>query len=166
MAAALLTLVLLQRHGMDGLSSGLTGAAVAALLIAASDHLLGRANPQEANGIAGAALRKADPARVATKLAGLLLTLALIAFAYWLFPEYHGSFYNPFWFSLSVIGPGLLVAAPFYFWWMDRRLENPRDAYWHAGHLLNGKWRTAEWGVIHQHFLGWLVKAFPRRPAN
>lgn len=160
MAAALLALALLQRHGMDALPSGLIAAAIAALLIAASDYFQGHANPQEANGIAAAPLRKADAARIATKLAGLLLTLALLAFAYWLFPEYHGSFYDPFWFSLRYVGSGLLVAAPFYFWWMDRRLDNPHDAYWQVGRLLYRNWRGAEWGAIHQHFLGWLVKGF------
>src|ERR1700744_2089709 len=35
--------------------------------------------------------------RVGTRLVGLIATLGLVAFAYWLFPEYHGDFYNPFW---------------------------------------------------------------------
>ncbi|HWU68702.1 MAG TPA: isoprenylcysteine carboxylmethyltransferase family protein [Stenotrophobium sp.] len=158
--AALATLVVLQRHGLDALDSGLISAVTAAVVMIAGDRILGRANPKEAAGYAGTPLRAASGRRVAKKIAGLLLTAAVIAFAYWLFPEYHGSFYDPFWYSLGIIGPGLLIAAPFYFWWMDRRLEDPHDGYWHAGHLLAGGWRSADWPVIHQHFLGWLVKAF------
>src|SRR5713226_472179 len=54
--------------------------------------------------------RPPDFRRVATKVLGLLVTLAPIAFAYWAFPEYQGSFYDPlygtlrrFWLSLVVI---------------------------------------------------------------
>ncbi|MGH8457097.1 MAG: isoprenylcysteine carboxylmethyltransferase family protein, partial [Stenotrophobium sp.] len=160
MAAALLALALLLRQGVDPLVCGLLAASVAAVLILASDLAWGRANPAEDGDVSRAPLRTADAGRVATKLAGLMLTLALIAFAYWLFPEYHGTFYNPFWFALGYVGSALLIASPLYFWWMDSRLAEPRDAYWHTGRLLFGGWGNAEWGVIGQHFLGWTVKAF------
>lgn len=102
--------------------------------------------------------------RIATKLFGLLLTLGLIALVYWLFPEYHGSFYDPFWgFLEALLWPFALLLVP-YFAWTDMRLAEPRDSYWHLGYLpfalLNDKTAEIDGAALKSHFMGWTVKAF------
>jgi protein-S-isoprenylcysteine O-methyltransferase Ste14 len=117
--------------------------------------------------------RPPDLVRVATKLLGLLLTVSLIALAYWAFPEYQGTFYDPllgkqprplamfgeqgvlrqFWLSLVIIGFT-------YIWFVDGLLRDPRDAYWQLGRVLLGRFSDARGAEIANHFRGWLVKAY------
>ncbi|HEX9138561.1 MAG TPA: hypothetical protein VF848_02140, partial [Steroidobacteraceae bacterium] len=109
--------------------------------------------------LAATSLRPIDIGRVALRLLGLTATLALIALAYWLFPEYGSSFYNPYWQFLRALAPvGLLV--PFYFVWADTRVAEPRDEFVQFGQLLCGRWRDLDPLVIKRHLLGWTVKAF------
>jgi protein-S-isoprenylcysteine O-methyltransferase Ste14 len=103
--------------------------------------------------------RPLDLARVARRLAGFAATLALVALAYWLLPEYHGGFYAPYWRLLALAAPALLLVPP-YFLWADRRLVDPEDEYLAVGRLVVGGWRDTDWARIGQHFLGWTVKAF------
>lgn len=98
--------------------------------------------------------------RVILKVAGLLLTLAPFAFGYWIFPEYNGSFYNPYYNLLLRFWPGLTASAILYITIVDGHMREPRDAYWQLGRLLLGKWRDLDAGRVWNHYLGWLVKAF------
>ncbi|HEY4016167.1 MAG TPA: hypothetical protein VGM06_22685 [Polyangiaceae bacterium] len=101
-----------------------------------------------------------DMARVGTKLLGLLATIAPIAFVYWVFPEYQGSFYDPLYSTLRSNWLALVVIAVTYVWFLDGVMVQPRDAYWQLGRLLlfhPGDVRKAE---IANHFRGWLVKAY------
>jgi len=97
--------------------------------------------------------------RIAIKLLALYTIWGLIAFIYWLFPEYHGSFYQPYWALLFPAMPWLIVLAIPYFWFVDQRMENPEDGYYRLGQSLLGK-RKLDKSVIIQLLLGWLVKLF------
>jgi protein-S-isoprenylcysteine O-methyltransferase Ste14 len=101
-----------------------------------------------------------DYGRVATKLVGLGVTLGLIAFAYWQFPEYHGNFYDPFYSCLRRVGLPLLVATPAYVTLVDGIMIQPRDAYWQLGRFVLGHKGDAKGADLANHFRGWLVKAF------
>ena len=103
--------------------------------------------------------RAVDYQRVGLAVLGLLATLSLIALAYWLFPEYHGDFYQPYWQFLSTLAP-LIVLVPPYFIWADRRTPQPRDEFVELGRLVIGQWREVDRALIQRHLLGWTVKAF------
>jgi hypothetical protein len=108
---------------------------------------------------ARAPLRPLNLRRVGVRFCGIIATLALVAFAYWLFPEYGGDFYRPYWQFLRTIAP-LGVAVPFYLVWLDRRATEMRDEYYEFGALVLGGWRTVDRVMIARHLLGWTVKAF------
>ena len=103
--------------------------------------------------------------RVVLKSVGLWATIALIAAAYGIFKEYHGSFYDPFWAVLRVVGaPFALLSLP-YIAWVDCRMRDPRDGYWHlgaaiAGSLLGVPRSDVDSRELARHGRAWLVKAF------
>jgi Isoprenylcysteine carboxyl methyltransferase (ICMT) family len=106
--------------------------------------------------------KRADAARVATKLAGLIGSVGFVAALYWLTPEYHlgGTFYGNYYLALQVLLPVWALIAPVYIYYVDRRLAQPRDGLWQMGRLVLLQWRGLEPRVIWQHLLGWLVKGF------
>jgi Isoprenylcysteine carboxyl methyltransferase (ICMT) family len=112
-----------------------------------------------ASGLASAARGAWNARRVAVRLAGLAATLGLIAFIYWLLPEYAGNFYQPFWNYLRTLWPVLLL-VPFYFAWIDTRLATDDDEYLAFGRLLLGHWHEINYSLIRRHLLGWTVKGF------
>ena len=89
----------------------------------------------------------------------MLATLGLVAFTYWLLPEYGGDFYDPYWQFLKSLAP-LAALIPFYLVWSDRRIAEPLDEYYAFGALVLGGWAQANWRLIRRHLLGWTVKAF------
>jgi protein-S-isoprenylcysteine O-methyltransferase Ste14 len=103
--------------------------------------------------------RPLDLWRVAVRLCGLIVTLALIGLVYWLFPEYRGSFYAPYWKFLRTIAPAA-VLIPLYFLWADTRLQDPEDEYLSFGYLVLGRWDAVKWPLIRHHLLSWVVKGF------
>lgn len=98
--------------------------------------------------------------RVATKWLGFLATLGVIAFFYWLFPEYRGTYYAEYMALLKRCFAWLLLFGLAYIAWADERAENPHDAYYWLGQTLLQRKRVAPVGILTQHALGWLVKAF------
>lgn len=104
-------------------------------------------------------LRPLDMGRVGIRICGVLASLSLVAFAYWLLPEYRGEFYGPYWQFLKCLAP-LSVVVPFYLMWSDRRISEPYDEYHAFGTLVLGGWSHADWPAIRRHLLGWTVKAF------
>jgi protein-S-isoprenylcysteine O-methyltransferase Ste14 len=103
-----------------------------------------------------------DPSirRSLVKFAGLLASLGFVAALYWLFPEYHGAFYDRYYAMLRITLPVWLLLALPYFFWVDRRMREPRDGYWQMGHLVIGQWTRLDRRVLVQHLLGWLIKGF------
>jgi protein-S-isoprenylcysteine O-methyltransferase Ste14 len=129
------------------------------IVIATTEWLWPKLRAPCATALAHTALRPLDLRRVGVRLCGLIATLALVAFAYWLFPEYSGSFYRPYWQFLRTIAP-IAVAVPFYLVWADRRTSESRDEYHEFGEFVLGGWRTADRVTIGRHLLGWTIKAY------
>jgi len=104
--------------------------------------------------------RSPDYRRVGTKYIGLLLTLSILGAAYWVFPEYSRPRYQPVWELVALAGVPTLLAAWFYMLWVDERMLDPCDGYWHTGRLVLGKWQLVDWVCLREHALGWLIKGF------
>lgn len=98
--------------------------------------------------------------RVLIKLLGLYATLALFAFFYWVFPEYHDNSFFNYWSLIKIILPIILIGSVPYFFLMDRYLTEPEETYWQVGMIVLGKGKQVSKKGIKSHFLGWLVKAF------
>jgi protein-S-isoprenylcysteine O-methyltransferase Ste14 len=103
-----------------------------------------------------------DLHRTLIKCIGLAGSIGFVALLYWLTPEYHNGegFYHHYYQALRVLLPAWAVVAPFYIYWVDRRLAQPRDSLWQMGRLLSGNGQDVDARVIWQHLLGWLVKGF------
>ena len=102
----------------------------------------------------------ANLARVATKYVGLWVSVGFIALLYWVFPEYHGEFYADYYRALEVIGLPWALLAPFYLYWVDRRLSKPEDGLYQLGRVALLHWQGVDARLIGQHLLGWLVKGY------
>ncbi len=126
-------------------------------LLALSDWWLRRRGRLAATEVALAPRRAVDYPRVGLRL--LAATLGLVALAYWLFPEYHGGFYDPYWNFLRALAP-LLALVPFYFVWADSRVEEPRDEFVQFALVLLGRTSEVDRGTIARHLLGWTVKGY------
>lgn len=100
--------------------------------------------------------------RVAVKLLGLWLTLALIAVAYWALPEYGGDFYAPFFDLVALIAPVFGLGSIAYFFYVDRRMKDPYDGYWLSGQLVLGVLpdRPEDMATLKHYVMGWAIKAF------
>jgi protein-S-isoprenylcysteine O-methyltransferase Ste14 len=143
------------------LATLLCGAGTVGGMLVLGDLLLLKVTWRASTGLAQEPLRSFELQQAALRVLGLLATLGAIALIYWLFPEYHGRFYQPFWNYLQVIGWPVLCLSPFYFLWIGRRLEQPEDAYLQIGRLLTGRgWDRIEPPLLRSHFAGWAVKAF------
>lgn len=103
-----------------------------------------------------------DPSwpRTLVKLAGLLASIAMVGVAYWLIPEYRRSLYGYYHdFLRVVVGPWIVLSIP-YFFWVDRKMREPRDGYWQMGRLVMLQWRGIDRRMLWQHVLGWTIKGF------
>ena len=98
--------------------------------------------------------------RALQKFFGLVVTLGLMGFLYWLFPEYRGNFYDRYFRLLRLLLPFWLVAAVPYFFLIDRKMLDPYDGYWHMAKLAFFQWKSVDGRIVRQHLLGWLVKAY------
>nr|WP_306663164.1 isoprenylcysteine carboxylmethyltransferase family protein [Ralstonia sp. ASV6] len=94
------------------------------------------------------------------KFAGLLGSLGFVALLYWLFPEYHGDFYDRYYAMLRLVLPPWLALALPYLYFVDRKMAQPFDGYWHLGRLVTMQWDKVDVRIVGQHLLGWLVKGF------
>ena len=94
------------------------------------------------------------------KFAGLLGSMGFIAFFYWLFPEYRSSSYDPYYAMLRIILPPWIALALPYFFFVDSKMHEPFDGYWHMGKLVTFQWDAVSGKVVGQHLLGWLVKGY------
>jgi protein-S-isoprenylcysteine O-methyltransferase Ste14 len=132
--------------------------AVLAVIVVA-EWLLRRARGQALSELASAPLRRLSLTRVALRLVGFAATLALVALGYWLFPEYHAGFYQPYWRFLRTLAP-LAALVPLYFLWADTHARTADDEFLEFGRLVTGGWRGVDGTLIKRHLLGWTVKAF------
>lgn len=98
--------------------------------------------------------------RCVVKFTGLAGTFLILAACYWLFPEYSKVYYKPVWSAVHwLLLPTILLAIP-YIIWVDCRMMEPEDGYWHTGLVLLGRWHDADIHQIKAYSLGWLVKGF------
>lgn len=161
-ACSVLALLCVQWFGwqLDMLELSMLAMAAAILPIMVLELLLLQVMQRPSAGLSATPLRETDPERVAVKLVGLIGTLWLLAFLYWVLPEYHKEQYQRFWLFLSVTLPFLVGLAIPYFWWMDSRMHTPEDAYHEAGLVVLLQLEGRDWPLIGRHFRDWLVKAF------
>ncbi len=110
----------------------------------------------------GIDFRHDDPSwgRSLLKFAGLLGSMGFVAFLYWLFPEYHRQFYNPYYEMLRIILPPWIILALPYFFFIDRKMREPHDGYWHMGKLVTFQWGAVDGKVAGQHLLSWIIKGY------
>lgn len=110
----------------------------------------------------GMDFRYSDPCwtRSLVKYAGLLGSLGFVVLLYWLFPEYHGSFYDRYHQMLWIVVPPLLVLGLPYIYLIDRHMPEPRDGLWHIGMAVLLQWQAVNTRILGQHLLGWLIKGF------
>ena len=99
-------------------------------------------------------------ARTLLKLVGLEVSIGFIALLYWLFPEYHGDYYNNYWELLRTIWPIWFCLSIPYFYFVDKKMLNPHDGFWHMGNLAFCSFAKVDFKIIGQHLLGWLIKGF------
>ncbi|HEX9780439.1 MAG TPA: isoprenylcysteine carboxylmethyltransferase family protein [bacterium] len=150
------------RHapGVDGVAGALAAVAALAIPIAVIDAAWLKVWRRPSSGLDPSIRRPVAWRRVWIKLLGLYATVAVIAAAYWIFPEYRRPFYGPYWMMWrALLGPFLLCAIP-YVIWVDGMMREPADGYWHAGLAAAGRWDACDRRRLRQHALGWMVKAF------
>lgn len=150
-----------QWGALDPILIVLLSAAIIALTIVVGERWWRGGFLAAESGLAAPAPRQFNLAGALTRLLGLAVTVGVIAFFYWLFPEYRSGFYDPFWRFLHLLAPVFIPAAVLYFLWADARLEEPRDAYWRIGRVCLGSF--ADRPSVRQlrgHALGWAVKAY------
>jgi hypothetical protein len=135
----------------------LGGAAVPVIVL---DLLVLKVHRRPSTGLDWDRAFEPSPSRVATKMLGLAATLAPIALAYWVFPEYQGAFYDPLYSLLHRFWLSLVAGAVAYVWFVDGFLINPLDSYWQLGRVVLGHREDAKGAEIANHYRGWLVKAF------
>ena len=98
--------------------------------------------------------------RAAFKLLGFIVTLAVIGFLYWLFPEYHRTYYRSFFESVGIVLPWFILLAIPYFVYVEWRLPKEEGGMWNTALFATARWSEVDWSCLRQHALGWLVKAF------
>lgn len=98
--------------------------------------------------------------RTAIKLVGVYGTFASIACFYWLFPEYHGSFYDPYWDAISHLLPWIAGLTVPYVTYVDAYMKEPEDNCYWFGRCLLMHFKGVPARAIGQYVLGWIVKAF------
>lgn len=169
LAISLLAVLWLREYGqqLPSRTAGLVVVCVAlALPIVLLEWLFLKPYRNPSAGLDFSAPRKRGSAnRTAVKLLGFYCTVGLVALVYWLFPEYHGSFYDNYYAVVKAVLPWWLLLAVPYFYWLDGHMQKPKDAYWLLGNWLLGRsrdnsGRVADGRAIGQLFLGWLVKLF------
>jgi protein-S-isoprenylcysteine O-methyltransferase Ste14 len=159
-AAAALTSAFLLRHWSEaGYIKTLAVIAVTAVVMIGVDLLVYRVQRNAGREMSREPKRALDLLRVGQKLVGFWGTIGVIAALYAVIPEYQSAFYTPFKDAALLLLPAVLVASPFYIAYVDRRQDDPVDAYAQFAMLLGGT-RPADWKPLQIHARGWLVKAF------
>lgn len=156
---------------------------VTAVPILLVDVLVNRVHLRPTTGLDWWSTRDRAWGRILTKWLGAGTLVAGVLFAYWLFPEYRADsalaavrtegladalfrrdafgdlFYGRYYRFLLWVGAPTLLLGSAYFWWLDRYLAEPRDAYWHLGAALLRRPGVDKSKVI-DLILGWIIKGF------
>ena len=111
---------------------------------------------------AGLDFARYDPSwgRTLTKFTGLLGCIGFVALGYRFLPEYQDKSYENYFELLRyVIAPWLVLALP-YFFWIDSKMREPRDGYWHMGKFITLQWSSVDRRAVWQQLLGWVIKGY------
>jgi hypothetical protein len=157
--AAILSASLLRDWAQTGTIKTLAVLLATAAAMIAVDLLVYKVQRNAGREMTRAPQRRRDVLRVGQKLVGFWATIGIIAVLYGLIPEYQNAFYTPFKEAALLLLPPVLVLSPFYIAYVDRRQDDPVDAYAQLAMLLGGN-RPADWRPLQMHARGWLVKAF------
>jgi hypothetical protein len=160
LACLLAALPLIVSAGLPVVEQGVLAMAAALLPVVAIELARRRVHRAEAAGLAWDERRRIAWGRVGTKLVGLLATYAAIGFVYWLFREYQGTFYRPFWQMIVNYFWIVVLASVPYFAFVDARMREPHDAYWQLGAWLLGRRGVARRADLIEHARLWLIKGF------
>ena len=151
--------VVVDPFGGDAAVSAGVIVAVTAAFVAIPDLLFQKVHLRPSSGL-DFSIASPSWSRTAIKLLGLLGSVGFIGGLYWLLPEYDKAFYRPFFELTNIVWPYWALASVPYFYFIDRRMRDPVDGYWHFGRLLLGQWRQVDRAILLQHGLGWLIKGF------
>jgi protein-S-isoprenylcysteine O-methyltransferase Ste14 len=156
---ALLALYVLHERGSSGSDAVLLVCVAGVVPIVLLDVLVLRVHRRSTTGLDWDRSSSPDGKRVATKLLGLGVTVAPIALAYFVFPEY-GDWYGAFWNLLRRFGVALVAGSVAYVRFVDGIMREPRDAYWQLGRVALLHPEDARRADLANHYRGWLIKAF------
>jgi len=157
--ASLAFVVVVRPFAHDAVPSAMLVIGITTLVLFVPDLAWRKVHRQPSTGL-DFAIDDPSWSRTLMKFAGLAATLGLIAVAYLLLPEYRDAGFDDYFEVLRLVAiPWALLTLP-YFHWIDRRMREPRDGYWHMGALVTLRFRDVDRGVVVQHLLGWAVKGF------
>ncbi|WP_140722161.1 isoprenylcysteine carboxylmethyltransferase family protein [Mesorhizobium sp. B2-7-2] len=159
LAAMIATVIALRSWQQPDYIRTLAVLAVVALAMVVVDLQVYRVQHNASSGLSAAPQRPSDIRRILYKLAGLWLTVGVVAAIYWLLPVYSDSFYDPFKQAALYGLPALVLLSPVYIAFVDRLQRQPEDAYAQLGRLVAGN-RPRDWSMLAAHGRGWIIKGF------
>jgi protein-S-isoprenylcysteine O-methyltransferase Ste14 len=100
------------------------------------------------------------PRRLYLKSVGIAVSIGSLAVIYWLFPIYRFDQTRYLVEMVQLTWVPLVLVSPLCIAFVDARQAAPEDGYFHLGLLATGDWERVDGGILRQHCLQWLVKAF------
>lgn len=155
-----LTIYLLRKNNILPFWGAVVSIGILAAVIMILEKIKMPARHRISSGLDFSKGQKIDSKRVLIKLLGLYVTIGLVAFVYWLLPEYKSGIFKEYFRLVYLLLPIILIGSIPYFFLMDKYMKEPKDSHWHVGMLVLGKWRETDKAILKNHFLGWVVKAF------
>lgn len=159
-AAYMLAIRIMRLKGVAPFWGAVISIAVLAATIVLLEKGFMRNRHRQSSGIDFTTPGHLDFRRVLIKLLGLYVTLGVVAFFYWLIPEYNTGMYRQYFILLLKILPVILIGSIPYFFLLDKYMKDPYDGHWHMGLLILGRWKDIDKKALKNHILGWVVKAF------
>lgn len=148
-----------REYGIRGIDAGLLAVACYAVPVLLLEVIFLR-TPWNASVGIDFSQKNTDLPRLAVKMIGMYGSFGFVAALYWVFPEYHGSYYNVYWDALHELLPYVFLLAVPYTVFMDERMKDPFDSYYWFGKCLLLDFKGVKRIIIVQHLLGWVVKGF------
>ena len=159
-----ITLLVLSRSNLPITSIAIAAIAVTAMIIVVLENTFVGPRiafrPITTDGYSAASVGLPQRQRIALKLLGLAASIGALALLYWLLPIYRATGATHLFSLVKALWLPLLICAPFYVWYVDQKSPTPEDGYVHVGLLCIGSWHLADAGIVRQHCLQWLIKAF------
>jgi protein-S-isoprenylcysteine O-methyltransferase Ste14 len=97
--------------------------------------------------------------RISTKLCGLVITFAVLAFLCWQFPNLNNNFVIKIKSFVMDLLPYIAFVSIIYVIFIDMFLPKPKDSYWHVGNIIIRQ-QKPDWRMVLEHFKAWLIKMF------